>query len=236
MHTTTYPDENNISLDQAGYHSQEFIMTANNTANVYSPSCFGRNHSVQQQKGVFSSDDTKKTREWYPPSPQIFSNHFVSYYGNFSSLRVPNACSSEKKLLIRDLIDPCSRYLVTDFTNQILNQMEIIQYERFDRRGRRGKIENGDKGLGCLHCEGRNSNRCGRYFPTSLKSLASTSTQRIMYNHLQACHKLPEEIKQSLHLSYTKHEQESCHRAKLKRGDRTTFFRGVWNILHCESL
>ncbi len=137
-------------------------------------------------------------------------------------------------VLLRDLINPLFRPLVTDFINQVLNQMIVITFDASDKRGNRSKTQYaGYRGLACLHCKGRSSNREGRYFPTSLNSLANHSTTNAMYYHLQKCQKVPIEVKQSLLQFYEEQNQHYC-RKKMSKGSKRFFFSGIWDILRKE--
>ena len=148
---------------------------------------------------------------------------------------VENASPDTRRTLIRTLIKPASRSLVTQFTSEVLNQMEITAFTASDKRGNRGKIPIGFPGLSCLHCQGRNCTRkAGRYFPASIRVLSNQTTLFVMYNHLRGCESIPEEVKRSLIKHYNRHRKENQHKTRVV-GGKASFFKGVWDCLQHQS-
>jgi hypothetical protein len=133
------------------------------------------------------------------------------------------------KKLLRDLICPSSRRLVTTFINEVMDQMELTTFATTDKRGNRSKIPIGFPGLSCLHCQSDNCTRkSGRYFPTSLRTLSNQTTLLVMYTHLLSCGSVSEETKEHLELLYAKHLQKENEQKKKLLGSRISFFNGIW--------
>ncbi len=136
----------------------------------------------------------------------------------------------EEGTLLQFAIDPLSRSLVTDFTNQVLNELKIIKFHPFDKRGNRARIPVGQSGLGCRHCDGHNKRSAGRLFPTSLKSLCDKGFILSMHNHLQRCEACPESLKRDLSLCQQGFQVQNLQKPF---GSRVQFFEKIWaHLVH----
>ncbi|GFH57892.1 hypothetical protein CTEN210_14368 [Chaetoceros tenuissimus] len=94
-------------------------------------------------------------------------------------------------------------------------------------------LEIGFNGISCAHCDGRNGKkrggRCGRYFPSSLKTLADPNkTLFTMYRHLQRCENVTPQEKDRLDDLYETHDAE---RLAQIRGTQKKFYEFIWKEL-----
>jgi hypothetical protein len=116
----------------------------------------------------------------------------------------------------------------TRFSYYLLSQMHICYFTEADRLGKRKGLLAGFPGLACRHCYG--SFGTGRFFPSSIKTLADTSkTLNVLFNHMERCRKCPLEVRSELAALHATHDDE---RAQMKFGSQKAFFTLVWQRLH----
>ena len=116
--------------------------------------------------------------------------------------------------------------LVTNYLFLLMDQMEICYFTEEDRSGGRSKVKDcpvGFPGMQCKHCRGKAG--FGRYFPSSVDSLALANSDRNLYNHLRKCRRCPPEIQSEL-------KRLRPENSKNKRGSRKLFFTKVWDRMH----
>ena len=141
--------------------------------------------------------------------------------------------------LVKNLLNPSDLYLVTDLTYAVMSEYETCTFTSGDTRGNRGKVAVGYPGLQCRYCKGSGIWRSGRYFPTTIKTMAdSKKTLLPMFDHLMNCTECPNELKKHLAFLRQKHasimlNQERVSRAvRLPHGGQRHFFRKLWKMTH----
>lgn len=116
----------------------------------------------------------------------------------------------------------------TDFSYQLMDQMQPCVFTEADRLGKRKGLPPGFPGLACRHCFGGYGS--GRFFPSTIKTLSDTSkTLNVLHNHMMRCRKCPSEVKESLEKLRVSHDEE---RSKMKFGSQKAFFGRIWERLH----
>jgi hypothetical protein len=138
------------------------------------------------------------------------------------------------------------RYLVSDVTLIAMAQMKVCFVTAEDQIGRCKDHALGFKGLCCLHCGGKAGKPgYGRYFPSSLRSLAQAdSCQQIIKHVSTKCSACPPDVRQLIvDLSKSENSKSSAAVAesgsqaeggRIKYGSRKIFFCRVWARLHGE--
>jgi hypothetical protein len=122
----------------------------------------------------------------------------------------------------------------TKLSIEILQHFTITEFKEPDRGYKRVKLPIGTYGFACAYCNGRHGKkrggRCGRYFPSSLKTLADPNKILFcMYRHLQRCEYCPSESKERLDSAFETYETE---RSGQGRGYQKKFYKEVWRDLH----
>jgi hypothetical protein len=116
----------------------------------------------------------------------------------------------------------------TDFSYQLMDQMQPCVFTEADRLGKRKGLPPGFPGLACRHCFGGYGS--GRFFPSTIKTLSDTSkTLNVLHNHMMRCRKCPSDVKENLERLRVSHDEE---RAKMKFGSQKAFFGRIWERLH----
>jgi hypothetical protein len=116
----------------------------------------------------------------------------------------------------------------TDFSYQLMDQMQPCVFTEADRLGKRKGLPPGFPGLACRHCFGGYGS--GRFFPSTIKTLSDTSkTLNVLHNHMMRCRKCPADVKESLEKLRVSHDEE---RSKMKFGSQKAFFGRIWERLH----
>jgi hypothetical protein len=121
----------------------------------------------------------------------------------------------------------------TQFSIETFQHFQITPFREADRGWKRMNLEIGFHGISCTHCDGRNGKkrggRCGRYFPSSLKTLADPNkTLFTMYRHLQRCENVTPREKDRLDDLYETHDTE---RLAQIRGTQKKFYEFIWKEL-----
>jgi hypothetical protein len=128
----------------------------------------------------------------------------------------------------KELIEPDDKPYATQFSYELLNQMQPCVFTEADRLGKRKGLPAGFAGLACKHCFGGYGS--GRFFPSSIKTLSDTSkTLNVLHNHMMKCRKCPPEVREKLEMYRVHHDNE---RSKMKFGSQKAFFARIWNRLH----
>lgn len=122
----------------------------------------------------------------------------------------------------------------TQLSIEIFEHFTITEFKESDRGCKRSKLPIGTYGFTCGYCNGRHGKkrggRCGRYFPSSLKTLADPNKILFcMYRHLQRCEDCPSESKERLDSAYEMYEEERLGQG---RGYQKKFYKEVWRDLH----
>ena len=153
------------------------------------------------------------------------------------SLNNPKTTSVNKV----DLIMPSDKGQITDFTILLMKQVRPCYFTKKDIR--KGLPISKDRqigfpGIACKWCtnskeqsnqkSGGAGNSIGRYFPSSAKSLAD-STSASVHTHVLACPVCPDDIKTSL--TYLSH-RSLLQKSELSSGWKRMFYKRVWSRLH----
>jgi len=126
------------------------------------------------------------------------------------------------------LVEPEDKPYATQFSYELLCQMQPCVFTEADRLGKRKGLPAGYAGLACRHCFGGYGS--GRFFPSSIKTLSDTSkTLNVLHNHMLKCRKCPPDVKNTLEKYRVHHDDE---RAKMKFGSQKAFFARIWARLH----
>ncbi len=139
-------------------------------------------------------------------------------------------CPSQGKL-VKAYLRSSEKNLVTDFTYTVMTQLVVVKFDHKDRRGNRGKTEDGFPGLACRYCKGA-TGRTGRYFPTTIRTLADSKKTLFSVNrHLMECKKCPTDVKKYLRSRFCSHLKEKQEKRQ-RHGSIRTFYRRIWDIMH----
>ena len=202
--------------------------------------------NARDQKGHFAmmfrlrhqTPPTTMITQLQPPTQQRHSS-FVVYN---TSPTVPNTRDSAESKVpatqfvdgknvqqLRHLLTPQDRHLTTQFTVNIIDQLDFVYFEKGDRRSHRTHLPIGFQGICCRHCKAA-PGKSGRYFPSSLKTLSDTQkTLFTLHRHFMKCRKTPDCVKQTLQKLRDSHLSDrkilKCH------GSQRAFFRRVWGFL-----
>ena len=122
----------------------------------------------------------------------------------------------------------------TQLSIEIFQHFVITEFKESDRGYKRVRLPIGTYGFACAYCNGRHGKkrggRCGRYFPSSLKTLADPNKILFcMYRHLQRCEYCPSESKERLDSAFEIYDTE---RSGQGRGYQKKFYEEVWRDLH----
>jgi hypothetical protein len=132
--------------------------------------------------------------------------------------------------LVSTLLESSDRTLVSDFTNAIVNEMQVTSFNSRDRKGKRSSFPSGYAGMSCRHCDGK-VGRTGRYFPSSVKTISdSKKSLYAMYKHLSKCSQCPDDVKLTLGILFQKHTES--RKRNRRQGTQRAYFRKIWLALH----
>ena len=140
---------------------------------------------------------------------------------------------NEVHVPISSFLRPTDRHMVSDFTNAIIDEMEVTFFgHRDSKKGARGRLPVGFPGMACRHCkEGTPGFRKGCYFPSSIKTISdSKKTLYSIHKHLMKCSSCPEETKRQLNYLFSSH-LAMC-KSNNRHGNQRAFFRQIWLKLH----
>jgi len=130
---------------------------------------------------------------------------------------------------LRDLLTPQDRDLTTQFTVNIIDQLDFVYFEEGDRRSHRTHLPIGFKGICCRHCKA-GPGKSGRFFPSSLKTLSDTKkTTYTLHRHFIKCQETPYSLKEILQKLQDNHLNE--RKTVKSHGSQRAFFRRVWGFL-----
>jgi len=150
--------------------------------------------------------------------------HGISFGGNSARMGNTEQAMSNSA----PLVTPEDESYATSFSFHLLSQMQPCVFTEADRLGKRKGLPPGFPGLACRHCFGGYGS--GRFFPSSIKTLADTSkTLNVLHNHMQRCRKCPPEVRERLDKLRKTHDEQ---RAKMKFGSQKAFFARIWDRLH----
>ena len=134
-----------------------------------------------------------------------------------------------RELQLRDLLTQQDRNLTTQFTINIIDQLDFVYFEEGDRRSHRTHLPIGFRGIKCRYCHAP-AGKSGRFFPSSLKTLSDTNkTLYTLHRHLIKCRMTPYNAKKNLDTLRQSHVQE--RKAINTHGSQRTFFRRIWGLL-----
>ncbi|GFH55291.1 hypothetical protein CTEN210_11767 [Chaetoceros tenuissimus] len=137
----------------------------------------------------------------------------------------PCFISNEEKVQISDE----TKQHGTSLSNEIFQFYKVAKFRESDRGCKRDQLEIGYTGLACAYCDGSQGRKGGRYFPSSIKTIADPNKVLLsMHKHLQKCLDCPSSTKK--HLTAL-HELYGKERATQARGSQRKFYKGIWDFL-----
>ena len=139
-------------------------------------------------------------------------------------------------ILLNSSVEARHKATVSEFTNNVMNELVLVSFSDRDRRGNRTKTPLGFRGFACRHCRGLRGGRTGRYFPSSLKTLIDPKkTLHPIHKHLIQCKFCPNYVKEHLALSFKEHMlalDEAKQMGKRQHRVQRQYFRRIWETLH----
>ena len=123
---------------------------------------------------------------------------------------------------------PCDRDEIPEYVYFLMRQVQFCRFTEADRFVARSKGPVGFAGFQCRHCSGHAG--LGKYFPLTLKSLATNSTSQNIHAHLLKCRKASPQLKETL----LRLKNEKSNSPRLVPGWRRRFFGRIWERLHGE--
>ncbi|GFH55359.1 hypothetical protein CTEN210_11835 [Chaetoceros tenuissimus] len=178
-------------------------------------------------------------------SAQSNSQQSLPKQSHSSSPRLKNQSPMEQELLQPSDMTETTRLIFTAFA-----QTKFVYYDSADdKRAKRSSVPDGFVGFACKHCEGKskcaadlnNSSkkkpkfaRCGRYFPSNIKTFADRSkTLNALVKHLIKCPSVPLETRNNLILFEQSHDEETKMKRLLNASyTQKDIFKTMWNRLH----
>jgi len=139
----------------------------------------------------------------------------------------------DKRALFQDieggpLVDLKYKHLATSYAYALLSQVQACTFMESDRHNKWRRHSIGFPGLACRHCS--NGKGCGRFFPSSIKTMSDTSkTQDVLHNHMLRCQQCPLRVKVGLQTLRLRHDEE---RSNLRFGSQRAFYVCIWTRLH----
>ena len=118
---------------------------------------------------------------------------------------------------------------LSDFFVKVMEQVVPCISNNQDLGKKNRKLVVGFPGLMCRHCRGKDGE--GRYFFTTLESLATSST--VFEKHLGKCSAVSGELKVALHSAKTTHSEQ---RKVLPTGAQQAYFIKLWERLKTSSI
>ena len=152
---------------------------------------------------------------------------------NTSTPKEPNRFEGEQ-ILLNSNLEASTKELVTEFTNNVINQLEVVSFSQRDRKGNRTKVPLGFPGFACRHCKGLEG-RTGRYFPSSVKTFADSKKTLFAVNrHLLQCKHCPKDTKALIRKSFEDHMKylDEGKGAKKRHGSQRAYYRKIWGTMH----
>lgn len=117
----------------------------------------------------------------------------------------------------------------TSLSNEIFQHYKVAKFKESDKGCKRDQLETGYAGLACAYCDGSQGRKGGRYFPSSIKTMADPNKVLFsMHKHLQKCLECPSSTKK--HLTAL-HEVYNEERSIQPRGSQRKFYKGIWDFL-----
>lgn len=240
--TSNVPAESTVSLIRHGHQSTDQVKDRYNS----SPRVRLRSYSVPQdnirQLQPMPLVDASPRLPTLPIDSERPGSQCKSFAvdGAIAKVTKTTSCNDCYKsiplhpnqgVLLKNLIKPSDRKIVSAFTNAIMDELEIASFCLRDRKGTRNALPIGFAGMTCRHCKGMNSRTGGRYFPSSIKTMSdSKKTLLAIRHHLLGCGKCPKKVKDRIEKLFHDHIE------KRKRGPgagtQRAFFREVFAILH----
>lgn len=149
----------------------------------------------------------------------------------------------------QELIQPSDMPETTRLIYAAFAQTKFVYYDSADdKRAKRSSVPDGFAGFACKHCEGKskcaegnNSSRkkpkfarCGRYFPSNIKTFADRSkTLNALVKHLGKCPLVPLQTRNNLILFEQSHDEETKMKRLLNANyTQKEIFKVMWNRLH----
>ncbi len=190
---------------------------------------------------IFDTDDPS----FFPPLSETFFDAFVFFEKEESAeaLMVDSEESNAEPdndtvslragMPISSFLTPSERTQVSDFTNAVVDEMQVTYFKSSDRKGSRALTKIGFTGMSCRHCDG-SYGRSGRYFPSSIKTISdSKKSLYAMHKHLDGCQHCPDDIKFRLEKLLKRHIEE--RKVNRRQGSQRRYFRKIWTSLHPDS-
>ena len=165
--------------------------------------------------------------------PRVVGHFYFAQEEELSGTTVPNLptrfVDGINAQQLRHILTPQDRHLTTQFTASIIDQLDFVYFEDGDRRSHRTHLPVGFRGICCRYCKAP-AGKCGRFFPSSLKTLSDTQkTLYTLHRHFIKCKHVPDDVKLMLHKLRENHMEE---RKTLKgHGSQRAFFRLIWAFL-----
>lgn len=175
----------------------------------------------------FQSDISEDTED------RSFHHSSIDYTPNIQSEEELQEESSQEawEMFVRDseLVSMKDRHLVPDATLFAIAQMKPWPLTHEDQIGRHKDKHLGFVGMCCRHCGGKAGRpRYGRYFPSSIKTLAKPASCERLANHLASeCPSCPMQVREVVQTLQIKELAGG-----IRYGSRNIFFQRVWNRLH----
>ncbi len=197
-----------------------------------------RSHSFQSYSGESGDDNTGDTSIGSAPSfgfDEDTNLSVASFMSNEDFFFTNDKKEMHRKgfhdgVMISSLLDDGDRNLVSEFTNAVVNEMQVTSFGNRDRKGKRSSFPNGYAGMSCRHCDGK-VGRTGRYFPSSVKTISdSKKSLYAMHKHLSTCTKCPDSVKLTLDVLFKKHAES--RKRNRRQGTQRAYFRKIWHALH----
>ena len=222
----TFPSHDHLDLASFG------TSTSTCTSKV-SPNPYRRNSVTFPLNNIFdihTYDDSKYVEFFLGENQEVVC---PSPYNDIDMdiKDIDSNSHGNNSVLISSFLQHTDRNMVSDFTNAVVDEMEVTSFGHHDsRKGTRGRLPNGFPGMACRHCRGLNG-RTGRYFPSSIKTISdSKKSLYAMHKHLATCVECPDEIKHRLDGLFSTHV--AARKKNSRHGTQRAFFRKIWAKLH----
>lgn len=228
----TSPKSTDLNKNSLIFSPLEKLSSKSNSRhrNHFFPPATPTSNNTRNRKRLFDESSTctsqvnKKTKVESPPEAHIRSNNDLLTYTT-STTSIPR-----RKI---QLPEDAKKY-GTQLSIEIFQHFVITEFKESDRGYKRVRLPLGTYGFACAYCNGRHGKkrggRCGRYFPSSVKTLADPNKILFgMYRHLQRCEYCPSESKERLDSAFEIYETE---RSGQGRGYQKKFYKEVWRDLH----
>ena len=142
-----------------------------------------------------------------------------------SDNNVNSSIPTEDKVQLSDE----TKLLGTSLSIEIFEHYKITKFKESDRGCKRDQLEIGYAGLACAYCDGNHGRKGGKYFPSSIKTMADPNKVLLsMHKHLQKCLECPISIKATLIELHGAYDEERANQA---RGSQRKFYKAIWDDL-----